>query len=337
MSTRARPGAAGVSGTRALALSALVALLAAGCARAPKLELDMLVAGASEVRWLAGDSTLAVALLGRGVAILDAVSGQERSAWRQPSLPSHAVRGLATSATGETLAVATEDSVRVVRARDGAQLFAAAGGGMALALSGDGRALAWSDGAYGRVLDVPGGGVRSEHSLPARRNGLVWSPATGTFAWTDARAVRFISVDSGPGDHVAGELVPFAEAPPTQLSMSRTGVVLAVAESTEVVSFWDVRGARELRRLRLPASARFERMAMSADTRYLGLAHEGRARILNAASGQALAEWDPHSGGAVRDLAFSRDCRRLATVGPDGHVRIWTVPALPTRPSSPEH
>lgn len=312
----------------------LITLLAAGCARAPELELDTLVAGASEVRWLAHDSTLAVALLGRGVAIIDAVTGEERAAWRQLTLPSHPSRGLATSAGGETLAVATEDSVRVLRASDAAPLFAAPGGGVALALSGDGRTLAWSDGTYGRVLDVPAGGVRSEHSLPAGRNGLIWSPATGTFAWTDGRAVLFLGAhtgahtgaDTGADNRLAGELAPFAEAPPRQLAVSRHGVVLAVAESTTAVSFWDVRGARVLRRLRLPGSARFERMAFSADTRYLGLAFEGRARILAAATGRKLAEWQPHSGGAVRDLAFSRSGDHLATVSPDGHVRIWRVP-----------
>ena len=93
------------------------------------------------------------------------------------------------------------------------------------------------------------------------------------------------------------------------------------------MSFWDVRGARMLRRLSLPGSARFERMAFSADSRYLGLAFEGRARILAAGTGRKLADWVPHSGGAVRDLAFSRSGDRLATVSPDGRVRIWRVPA----------
>ena len=299
-----------------------VCIAAAGCARAPELALDVLVAGASEVRWLMHDSTFAVAELGRGVSIVDASTGELRAAWRQPTLPSHPARGLATSASGGTLAVASEDSVRVIRSRDGALLFSAPGGGQALALSDDGRTLAWSDGAQGRVLDVPGGALRSEHSLPAGRNGLVWSPATGTFAWTDARKVLLLGADGRP----AGELGPFNQAPPSQLASSEGGAMLAVAESTTFVSFWDVRAAQEKRRVRLLGRARFERLAVSADTRYLGLAFEGRARILMALTGRKVADWSPHSGGAVRDLAFSHDGHRLATVGPDGHVRIWTVP-----------
>lgn len=316
------------AGSRALTLAVRLVcvaacIAAAGCARAPKLELDVLVAGASEVRWLMRDSTLAIAELGRGVSIVDAHTGELRASWRQPTLQSHPARGLATSASGETLAVASEDSVRVILARDGVLLFSAPGGGQALALSGDGRTLAWSDGAYGRVLDVPGGGLRSEHSLPAGRNGLVWSPATGTFAWTDGQKVLFLGADN----RLAGELGPFNEAAPSQLAVSEGGAMLAVAESTTFVSFWEVRTAHELRRVRLPGSARFERMAVSADTRYLGLAREGRARILVAFTGRKVADWSPHSGGGVRDLAFSHDGRRLATVGPDGHVRIWTVPS----------
>lgn len=304
-------------------LAALALLALAGCAKAPHLELDTVVAGASEVRWLADDSTLAVALLGRGVAIIDATTGEERRAWRQPALPAHPARGLAVSAQGETLAVATEDSVRVIRARDGALICTAPGGGMALALSGDGSALAWSDGQYGRVIDVPVGTVRSEYELPIGRQGVVWSPALQAFAWADSHAVRFWTSDR----RLAAELWPFPQDTPTQLAGSVQGAILAVAESSFAVSFWDVRGAREQRRLSLPGDARFERMTYSADTRYLGLARDGRARILSSTTGHVLADWPPHSGGAVRDLAFSRSGDRLATVGPDGHVRLWKVPS----------
>ena len=305
------------------------ALITGACARTPRLELDTVVAGASEVRWLAGDSTIAVALLGRGVAIVDAATGEERAAWRQAALPAHPARGLATSALGETLAVATEDSVRVIGARDGALLFSAHGGGVALALSGDGRTLAWGHGTYGRVLDVLTGRARSERASTAGRNGLLWSNANGSFAWADSHTVRFEDADG----RFVGELAPFEDAAPSQLALSVHGVIMAVAESTTFVSFWDVRGAHEQRRLRLEGGARFERMTFSADTRYLGLARDGRARILAALTGHTLADWKPNSGGAVRDMAFSRSGDRFATVGPDGHVRLWEVPR--TRRSRP--
>jgi WD40 domain-containing protein len=319
-----------------------------GCARAPKLALDTIVDAGSEVCWLAGDSLIAVALLGRGVAIVDAASGEERAAWRLPTLPPHAAHGLAVSAGGETLAVATGDSVRLLRARDGAQLMAAPGGGVALALSGDGGELAWSDGTFGRVLETRDGRIRWQGGIPADRHGLAWSPASGAFAWTDARRVRFLggptvgraavdtaedaADDIGADSALVGELGPFMEAAPTQLAFSASGYTLAVTESTEYLSFWDTRKYRMSWRLKLTGRARVGRVALSADARYVATAYEGRTRLLWAYTGRRVADWSPHSGAAVRDLAFSRDGRRLATVGADGHLRVWIVPPARQEP-----
>ena len=331
------------SGLRVRAAFALLAGIAwvglsSGCAGAPKQLLDTTVDGGSELRWLAGDSLIAVALLGRGVAIVGAADGEERAAWRLPTLPPHAAHGLAASAGGETLAVAADDSVHVVRARDGIQLMSAPGGGLVLALSGDGSELAWSDGTFGRILSTDDGRVLGQGSMPAGRNGLTWSADERAFVWTYGRQLLFVESDRGPG-HAGDSTVlgaggggttrslgPFMDAPPTQLAFSGNGRTLAVAESTEYVSFWDTRRRHMLWRLKLSGHARFERMAFSADTWYLASAHDGRARILWAYTGQRVADWSPHLGAAVRDLAFSNDGRRLATVGADGHLRVWAVP-----------
>jgi WD40 repeat protein len=319
----------------------LLVLIVTGCASAPKLALDTKVFGGSEVRWLAGDSLLAVALLGRGVAIVGAGDGEERAAWRLPTLPPYAAHGLAASAGGETLAVATYDSVRLVRARDGTQLMATPGTGRTLALSGDGSELAWGDGTFGRVIETRDGRVRWQGRMPAEAHGLAWSPASGAFAWTDARLVRFLggptvgqtaaeSSDSAGSDSaLAGELGPFLESAPTQLAYSASGQTLAVAESTDYLSFWDARKYRMSWRLKLSGRARFERMALSPDGWYVATAYEGRTRLLWAYSGRKVADWTPHAGAGVRDLAFSHDGRRLATVGADGHMRVWIVPAPP--------
>jgi WD40 repeat protein len=312
-----------------------LALIVAGCARTPKLSLDATVDGGSELKWLAGDSSLAVALLGRGVAVVSAADGSEYAAWRMPTLPPHTAHGLAVSAGGETLAVVADDSVRVVRASDCTQLMATPGGGVSLALSGDGSEVAWNDGTLGRVIDTRDGHARWQGTMQADRNGLAWSPANGAFVWTDVRRVLFLgnpnasptSGDSGAADAgLSGELGPFMDARPTQLAFSANGHTLAVAESTEYVSFWDVRALHMRWRLHLSGRARFERMALSADAHYLATTYEGRARILWAYSGAVVADWSPHAGAAVRDLAFSHDGRKLATIGANGRLRVWLVP-----------
>ena len=42
-----------------------------------------------------------------------------------------------------------------------------------------------------------------------------------------------------------------------------------------------------------------------------------------------IADWTPHEGAAVEDLAFASDGSRLATVGDNGTVRTWAMPAAP--------
>ncbi len=307
---------------RVRCVALLLCALLTGCAGRPRELLDATVDGGSEVRWVHGDSLIAVALLGRGVALIDATTGEQRSAWRTLSLPSHPARGLAASALGETLAVATEDSVRVLLAPGCTPVMAAPGGGVALALSADGRHLAWSDGTVGRILETASGRVLRESAMFVGRNGIAWSARTRGFAWTDSRMVAFLK-----GDTIfAGELGPFMDACPTQLAFSESGRTLAVAESTMFVSFWDTASRRARWRLRLEGRARFERMALSADNAYLATSFEGRARVVWAYTGGAVADWTPHGGAAVRDLAFSRDGRRLATVGAEGHLRVWALP-----------
>jgi len=44
--------------------------------------------------------------------------------------------------------------------------------------------------------------------------------------------------------------------------------------------------------------------------------------VLWARSGRALADWAPHEGAEVQDLAFASDGSRLATVGEDDAVHI---------------
>jgi len=312
------------SSARRLLLLGLLSLLAAqgGCASRPALLAEAHVAGASEVIWLLGDSLLAVALHGRGVAIVEAATGLERGRWQLPGVPADAAFGLAASAAGETLAVALSDSVRVFLTRGLVPLMATPGRALSLALSGDGTSLRWSDGATGRAIAVPSGAVKLQAPLFAKRGALRWVPFLGGFAWPDDRLVRFERDDSV----AAMSLGPFMEGRPGLLALSAQGSTVAVAESTDHVSFWDARVEQMRWRLKLTGGAGFDDMALSGNTWYLATARGGRVRLLWAYTGRPVAGWAPHGGADVRSLAFARDGRRLATAGADGRVRVWAVP-----------
>ncbi len=314
----------GAGALRALVLLTLAAALA-GCGRAPKLLSQARASGAESVRWVLGDSALALSLHGYGVTLVDAVSGRERAAWRTPGRPARAVHGLATSASGETLAVATAESVRVFVARGLVPVLATAGHAMALALSDDGTLLGWTDGAIGRVVEVGSGAIFSQGEWRCGRDALAWGPLLRSFALPAGTHVQFPR-----GDSLSEvTLGPFAEGVPQQLAFSASGATLAVRESSGAISFWDLRGDRMRWRLALAGPARAEGMAMSGDTHYLATSQAGRARLMWAYTGKPIADWSPHGGAHVRDLAFSRDGRRLATVGAEGRVRVWAVPAPP--------
>lgn len=302
----------------------IATLVIAGCAGRPRQLIDAHVAGASEVLWTQHDSVLAVALRGRGLSLLDSGTGAERAAWRLPEVPAHAAYGLAASGAGETLAVATADSVRVLAARGLALLFAAPGRAEALALSADGARLLWSDGNVVRLLDVPSGRRRRDVMLPLARGGLRATPL-GRFVFPAGREVTFV------GDHLQPDfsLGPFLDAPPRRVAVSPTGNTIAVAESTTHVSFWDARARRMRWRLQLDGAARCDGLALSRDALLLATASGGRARVRWAYTGRAVADWAPHKGAEVLALAFADDGRRLATVGADGGVRTWAMPAAP--------
>jgi WD40 repeat protein len=311
----------------ALLAPALAVFTIAGCAGRPRQLVDAQVPGASEVLWTQRDSVLAVALHGRGLSLLESSNGRERRAWRLAEVPPHAAHGLAVSGAGETLAVATSDSVRVFAGRDLAPLLAAPGRAEAVALSDDGTRLLWSDGTISRLIDVRTGALRRDGMLPMVRGGVCWAAPLGLFVFPYGRELKFIREDLLP-DVALG---PFLDAVPRRIALSPTGNTLAVAESTTHVSFWDVKARRMRWRLQLEGPARFEHLALSRDALLLATSLGGRARVLWAYSGRVAAEWAPHKGADVLDLAFASDGRRLATVGADGSVRTWAMPARPGR------
>jgi WD40 repeat protein len=306
-------------------VAAVVLLLLAGCAGRPRQLAEASVPGGSEVRWALHDSLLVVALRGWGVSLVESANGHPREAWRLAGVPSVPAHGLATSATDETLAVATADSMRLFATRGLRPLFAWPGNAITLALSNDGSRIFWSDGAYGGLVDVPSGVAPWVGLLHARRGAIQWCTPLQEFLVPFGRQIMFAHSDLMPGS----TLGPFMEGLPRRLALSPAGMTLAVAESTTHVSIWDLRSRHMRWRLAVNGSARLDNLALSQDAQLLATSLGGRARVLWAYSGRAVADWSPHGGAQVEDLAFAADGRRLATVGADGSVRTWAMPAAP--------
>ena len=80
------------------------------------------------------------------------------------------------------------------------------------------------------------------------------------------------------------------------------------------------------RRLLLGGAGRFQMLALSPDAQLLAMSFGARARVLWVRSGRAVADWAPHDGADVKDIAFAADGSRLATVGAGGEVRTWAMP-----------
>ena len=310
---------------RSLALAAGMASALTGCAGRPRLVADASAPGASDVRWACHDSLLVVALRGWGVSLVDSWSGSERSAFRLPTVPPHAARGVDVSAAGETLAVATADSVRVFATRGLRPLFVTPGNAATLALSSDGAQLLWTDGSLGRLLEVPTGRVPWQGSLAAQPGALVWAQPLARFVVPlDLRVIS-----AAEADWPSFTLDTFEGARPWKLAVPAAGASLAVAESTMHVSIWDLPSKHFRRRLVLGGAGRLEHIALSRDARLLATSLGGRARVMWARNGRAVADWAPHGGAEVEDLAFASDGLRLATVGANGSVRTWAMPAAP--------
>jgi hypothetical protein len=306
---------------RALASLACLVVGAAfaGCAGRPRLVAEASAPGASEVRWACHDSVLVVALGGWGVALVESGSGRERTAWRLPEIPSQSAHGLGLSTAGETLAVATADSVRVFTTRGLHPLLFLPGNAATLALSGDGAMLLWTDGTLGQLVDVGSAAARWQGTLEASAGALQWAEPLARFI-----VPQGAQVVSACEESPSFSLATFEEVRPWKLALA--GGTLAVAESTMHVSIWSLPSRHFRRRLVLGGAGRFERIALSPDAQLLATSLGGRARVMWVRSGGMVADWAPHDGAPVQDIAFAADGSRLATVGADGDVRTWAMP-----------
>lgn len=304
----------------------------AGCQTAPARLLFAPTDGASEVRWVLSDSALAVSFFGRSVSVFE--PRKARTLWTTRAVARevwHPTFGIATSAMGETLAVATPDGVLALLARNGQRLLITPGGGATLALSSDGRWLAWGDGRNGRIVSVPDTTTTRFLRVPGEHGGLVWLDRVRSFAWTDGPRVMFHAPDS----NTTRSLGPFTEGAPGPLAATRLGATLAVAESTRAISVWNTGTSTQRSHMRLEEPRPARHMALSADGWFIATADGGTVRVRWAYTGREVFTWRPHRGADVRDLAFSLQGHRMATLGAEGNLAVWDLsPATRNAPGN---
>jgi WD40 repeat protein len=76
--------------------------------------------------------------------------------------------------------------------------------------------------------------------------------------------------------------------------------------------------------------------AFSPDGRLLAAAYDPHTLALwEVATGRLIRTWPGHGRGELRQMVFSTDSRRLATVGTDGTALVWNVTGLSSDGQSP--
>jgi WD40 repeat protein len=93
---------------------------------------------------------------------------------------------------------------------------------------------------------------------------------------------------------------------------------------------WDVATGQRQKRFKAPGNIAVQAIAMSPDGAHIAVgAADGRAAIMEAATGAVIHSFPMAHGGAKKSLAFSPDGRLLAGTGEDGtQVDIWDTQTL---------
>jgi WD40 repeat protein len=273
------------------------------------------------------DGKTLISVGGPEIHVWDAATGRRRRRFRYYPATLYDSAALGVSADGESLATASEDSVRVLRAETGAVIrrFPRIHGRFhSLAFSLDGKVLAgaadkprpliqvWrvADGREAGQINQSGGALAlaadGKVVAAVSRNALVcWEVATGKEVFRFRDTARLIE----------------------SLAFAPRGRLIAAALSDASVRLFDIAAAKELRRFAQSpfGSLHWQPLAFSPDGTVLAVGgEEDSVRLWDVASGKPLHRLRGHTH-SVRALAFSPDGRRLAAGGEDCTIQLWAV------------
>ncbi|MGA5895425.1 helix-turn-helix domain-containing protein [Streptomyces venetus] len=258
--------------------------------------------------------------------LLDSVTGRKLSTF---AVPDGAVRGMAFSPDGRTVAAASVTAVRVWDVATGhtRHSFTGLPDPEALVFGPDGRTLA-AAGFNGseRVWDLATGRTRTAHDQTGGR-AVVFSPDGRTYAVVlmDG-SVQLRETATG----VLRRVIRDGPVHTNEVAFSPDGRTLAVPHPGDTVRLWDT--ASGAARATVTAGHRgggAMKVALSADGRTLVTSSNSdpAVRVHRPSADQPRTTLSGHAGTAIAHLAFSPDGRTAATVhqGPPGRgsVELW--------------
>ncbi len=180
------------------------------------------------------------------------------------------------------------------------------------------------------MLDLDSGRLTK---LPDGFSLLRFSPDVHQAVFFDQDAYQVVLVDLESG-RLSGRSAFQARAYPAPACFYEDGTMLAylIQELKDRSAFWlelvEVEAERSLGRVPLKDAELVDPVALSADPgeRLWALGErDGRVLLLDFESGALLAEWQAHTDGLI-GLQFTGGGHLLASMGPDGLMRLWGVP-----------
>lgn len=203
-----------------------------------------------------------------------------------------------------------------------------------IAVSPDGRLLAsglWHSQESGElvVLAIDDLSVVARAALPVGLRRPAFSPSGRWLAVGDSgRSFTLWDLASGEGSI---HLVPRvgARSDVGSVAFSHDEQLLATGHMDSSITIWSLDGPRQRHNFYVPEASTW-RVAFNPAEGLLATAQQGGAiHFWDPESARALAALRGHGKG-VREIAWSRDGRQLASYGEDGKILLWGKPAEPS-------